>query len=175
VLLPLPIRTEGATSQVGDVARCVYARGYLVKRLTQLDPGQCYGFEVVEQQLAVGGGLLLLGGSYRLRDLPCGRTEVVATTRYVSPKQPRWLWQPIEASICRRFHRYGVSIRDVPRPPMSTLAISCRCSYPRNPGSVAELGGVAYCGCHSLVSGYPRQCWASHPFKSTHETSYAPL
>lgn len=106
LLLPLPIRTEGAKSEVGDEARCSYEGGHLLKRIIRIDPGRHYGFEVVEQNLAVGGGLALSGGCYTLRELPGGCTEVAVTTRYVSLRRPGWLWRPVEAIVCHMFHRH---------------------------------------------------------------------
>jgi len=109
MLLPLPIRTDGAKSAIGDEATCLYEGGYLLKRVTHIDPGVHCGFEVVEQNLTVGGGLKLLGGGYTLRELPHRRTEVAVTTRYESPKRPGWLWKPIEATVCHMFHRHLLS------------------------------------------------------------------
>jgi hypothetical protein len=109
LLLPLPIGTEGAKSEVGDEATCIYQGGHLRKRVTQVDPCRHYGFEVVEQNLALGGGLLLSGGCYTLHELAGGRTEVAITTRYVSRKRPGWMWKPIEAIVCHLFHRHLLS------------------------------------------------------------------
>jgi hypothetical protein len=109
LLLPLPIRTDGSKSEVGDEATCLYAGGYLLKRVTQIDPCRLYGFAVVEQKLTVGGGLILTGGCYTLRELPSQRTELAVTTRYVSNKRPAWLWKPIEATVCHLFHRHLLS------------------------------------------------------------------
>src|SRR5664279_6210822 len=106
LLLPLPIRTEGAKSAVGDQATCLYEGGHLLKRVTRIDPLRHYGFEVVEQNLSVGGGLLLSGGCYTLRELPSRRTELAVTTRYTSHKRPVWLWRPIEGIVCHLFHRH---------------------------------------------------------------------
>lgn len=106
LLLPLPIRTDGSKFEVGDEARCSYVGGHLLKRITHVDAGRHYGFEVVEQTLALGGGLTLTGGCYTLRALPGGRTEVAIATRYISNRRPGWLWQPIEAAVCHRFHRH---------------------------------------------------------------------
>jgi hypothetical protein len=106
LLLPLPVRTEGSKRAVGDVAMCLYEGGHLRKRVTHIDPGKFYGFEVVEQQLAVGNGLVLTGGCYTLRELSPRGTEVAVTTRYVSRKRPGWLWKPIEAAVCHMFHRH---------------------------------------------------------------------
>jgi len=109
LLLPLPIRTEGPNSEVGDEAVCIYEGGHLRKRITRIEPGHHYGFDVVEQALAIGGGLTLSGGCYVLRELPGGGTEVAVTTRYVGGKQPAWLWKPIEATVCHMFHRHLLS------------------------------------------------------------------
>jgi hypothetical protein len=106
LLLPRPVRTEGRKSNVGDEARCLYEGGHLRKRVTQLDRGRFYEFAVVEQDLAVGGGMKLLSGGYSLRELPNGCTEVALATSYVGVKRPRWLWTRIEAAVCHTFHRY---------------------------------------------------------------------
>ncbi len=106
LLLPRPIGTEGRKSEVGDEVRCLYDGGFLLKRVTRIDRGRHYGFEVAEQNLAVGGGMRLSGGAYTLRKLPDGRSEMALETRYVSPRRPRWLWQSIEAAICHTFHRH---------------------------------------------------------------------
>ncbi len=106
LLLPVPIRTEGRKSEVGDEARCLYEGGHLIKRVTQVEPGKRYAFVVAEQALDVRGGLKLSGGEYTLHPLGRGRTEVTLATRYSSPKRPRWLWRPIEAVVCHWFHRH---------------------------------------------------------------------
>jgi len=106
LLLPVPIRTEGRKSEVGDAARCIYEGGHLVKRVTEIDRARRYGFEVVVQELGVGGRMRLQGGWYELRALPGGGTEVETGTRYVSGKRPRWLWAPVEAAVCHMFHRH---------------------------------------------------------------------
>ena len=105
-LLPVPIRTEGKKSEVGDEALCLYVGGHLVKRVTQIDPRRLYAFAVVEQELDVGRGMKLSNGHYELRALPSGGTEVTVMTRYLSRRAPRWLWKPIEAQVCHVFHRH---------------------------------------------------------------------
>jgi hypothetical protein len=109
VLLPLPIGTEGSKLAVGDVATCLYQGGHLLKRVTQIHPRRRYEFAVVEQNLRLGGGILLSGGSYALRELRGGGTELAVTTRYVSCRRPRWLWKRIEATVCHMFHRHLLS------------------------------------------------------------------
>ena len=109
LLLPVPIRTEGKVSEVGGEAMCLYEGGHLLKRVTRIEPGQFYEFEVAEQALSVGGGMRLSGGRYTLRELADGLTEVAVETRYVSTKWPRWFWRPLERLVCHWFHRYLLS------------------------------------------------------------------
>jgi hypothetical protein len=106
LLLPVPIRTEGRIAEVGDEAKCLYEGGHLLKRLTRIENGDLYEFEVAQQALSVGGGMRLSGGRYTLRELPDGLTEVSVETRYVSTKWPRWFWRPLERLVCHWFHRY---------------------------------------------------------------------
>jgi hypothetical protein len=106
VLLPVPIRTEGKKSEVGDEALCLYHGGHLLKRVTRVERARRFEFEVSAQALRVGGGMRLTGGHYALSELPEGRTEVELATRYLSPRRPRWLWRPLEALVCHRFHKH---------------------------------------------------------------------
>jgi hypothetical protein len=106
LLLPVPIGTEKTKSTVGARVRCSYEGGHLVKRITAIDPKRHYGFDVVEQTLAIGGGLTLSGGCYTLRELPDGQTEVAVTTRYTGGRRPAWFWKPVEAAVCHLFHRH---------------------------------------------------------------------
>lgn len=118
LLLPTPIETAGRKSEIGDEARCLYHGGYLIKRVTQVEPRRRYAFEVAEQALVVGGGVKLSGGEYVISELARGRVEVRIVTRYASPRWPRWLWRPIERIVCHSFHRHilramrrGVGVR----------------------------------------------------------------
>ncbi len=126
LLLPVPIRTEGRKEAVGDEALCLYEGGNLIKRVTKVEAGSHYGFSVVKQDLEVGGGMRLSGGWYTLRELPGGRTEVEAATRYASPKRPRWLWEPVEATVCHMFHRHILKEmrRDAEKPAAAAPGIS---------------------------------------------------
>ena len=83
MLLPEPRGTEGSGSAVGNEVLCVYEGGFLRKRVTRVDPGRRYDFEVVEQRLTIAGGIRLVGGSYSLRAITEGSTRVELETRYV--------------------------------------------------------------------------------------------
>jgi len=106
LLLPVPIRSEGEISEVGDEAKCLYEGGHLLKRIMRIERGGLYEFEIAEQALSVGGGMRLSGGCYTLRERPDGRTDVAIETRYVSSRWPRWFWRPLESMVCHWFHRY---------------------------------------------------------------------
>jgi hypothetical protein len=106
LLLPRPLRTEGSKAAVGDQATCLYEGGHLLKRVTEIDKHRLYAFSVVEQQLALGRGILLTGGTYEMRALPDNRTELKVTTHYLSRHKPRWLAEPVERFVCHMFHRH---------------------------------------------------------------------
>ena len=104
-LLPIPTSTDGRASVSGELVKCHYVDGHLIKQLTNVTQPQIYAFTVVEQHLRVGRGIKLLGGGYKLRELPQARTELTLETRYTSPHRPRWLWKGMEAVTCHLFHR----------------------------------------------------------------------
>lgn len=106
LLLPLPLRAEGSRSAAGDETRCVYDRGYLVKRMTRVAAPRYAGFIVVRQKIEIAHGIRLAGGSYRLRELDDGSTQIELETRYEGSLEPRWLWRRIEAAVCHAFHRH---------------------------------------------------------------------
>jgi hypothetical protein len=106
LLLPIPIRTDGHVTEAGDEIKCCYHNGYLLKRVTQIVRGQFYAFDVIEQRLALPRAIRLSQGSYTLRELPNGGTEVSLETRYLSGNRPRWLCHRIEAAVCHLFHSH---------------------------------------------------------------------
>ncbi len=106
LLLPVPIRTEGRISEVGDNVMCSDREGDLQKRITRIEPGDLYEFEVSSQALFFKGDIRLTGGGFRLRELPDGKTEVSVETRYYNTRAPRWIWKPLEGMVCHSFHRY---------------------------------------------------------------------
>lgn len=106
LLLPEPTRTEGRKAVVGDLTRCQYREGHLLKRMTRVAPPSHCSFEVVEQELSIAGGIRLVGGSYTLSELPDHSTRVELETRYVSERSPNWLRRPLETAVCHAFHRH---------------------------------------------------------------------
>ena len=106
--LPTPIGTQGCKSEVGSDVKCRYVGGHLVKRVTRIIRGHNYAFEIVEQNLALGGIRL----SEAITHCACmskDRTRVALATHYASPNCPRWLFGRLEAAVCHSFHRYILS------------------------------------------------------------------
>ena len=103
--LPTPIGSQGCKSTIGGEVKCRYVGGHLLKRATRIVRRQNYAFEVVEQNLALGG-IRLLGGDYTLRMMAKDRTRVALATHYASPNYPRWLFGRLEAAVCHSFHHY---------------------------------------------------------------------
>lgn len=103
-LLPEPVLAHGSKSRPGDESVCVYAGGRLFKKITSVEPGRLCAFEVVGQDLPIGGGIRLLRGSYELKPADDGGTWVRLTTVYASP----WpgLFAALEAAVCHAFHRF---------------------------------------------------------------------
>lgn len=112
LLLPIPAPAKRVPLDVGAELKCFYRGGYLKKRVTRFIQGLGYAFEVVEQDLPLGRGIQLTAGSYALHELAGGGTKVAVETRYLSPNRPRWLCQPIEATVCHLFHRHILSAID---------------------------------------------------------------
>lgn len=104
IALPRPIRTEGPPPAVGVEKRCVYEGGYILKRITTLQPGVLYEFRVTEQVNVEDRAVTLLGGSIRLAPAGPGRTRVTLTTRYRPKLAARLLWRPYEYAVVHTLH-----------------------------------------------------------------------
>jgi hypothetical protein len=105
VFMPDPVRTEGKKTGVEARVRCIYKRGYLVKRITALDPPCLIQFEVTEHRLGIEGCATALEGSYAIRPSKDG-ADIVLTTRYAAYLRPRYLWKPLEKLVAGQLHRH---------------------------------------------------------------------
>ncbi len=100
-----PQYTRGRSERVGDLKVCVYQRGHLVKRITDVVPGQRLAFAVVEQDQIETDGVTLVDGSFQLEPIDGGRhTRVTLTTRYVPKLYPRWAYAWAEAWTVHTLH-----------------------------------------------------------------------
>lgn len=90
--LARPIRTTGASGAVGDVKVCLYNKGRLVKRVTEVVPGRALVFDVIEQRIGYERDVRLIGGSFVLAPEGDERTRVTLSTTYRPLLGPRWVW-----------------------------------------------------------------------------------
>jgi len=102
--LPRPVRAEGNKSAVGDVERCVYRNGHLVKVITECRRGERLAFRITEQHLHFERDVTLRDGAFLLEPLEGGRTRVVLTTRYQRHLRPAWLWEWMEREVVHTLH-----------------------------------------------------------------------
>lgn len=102
--LPRPVRTEGRKAVAGDITRCVYEKGHLVKQVTDVAEGERLAFRVIEQHLHFERDVTLLDGAFLLEPLPRAQTRVVLTTRYVRHLRPDWLWEDTERTVIHTLH-----------------------------------------------------------------------
>jgi len=104
--LPKPIRSVGNKEREGEIVRCVYDRGYLVKRISRREEDRLLAFEVVEQKLHFERDVTLLDGSFQITPSEDGSASIVVTTRYERHLSPAWLWQPIENEVVHALHEH---------------------------------------------------------------------
>ncbi len=105
LFLPHPIRSEGKKDAPGDIVRCVYEGGYLIKQITAADESGVE-FEVVEQRLGIEGLASMGRGCYSVEPAGAGRSLVRLTTCYNGHLVPRWFWRPFERILAHSLHRY---------------------------------------------------------------------
>ncbi len=124
LLLPHPLRTEGDKGCVGTTVRCIYRGGYLLKRITAVEPSHFLRFEVFEQRLGIENCVVTRGGSYQLYGNE-DTTEVVLTTNYQAYLRPRRVWHLVESFFIGQLHRHvlqGISLTLLPGNPPLRLA-----------------------------------------------------
>ncbi len=103
--LPVPLRTEGDKTRIGEAVQCLYEGGELVKQITAVQPPHLLEFDVNEQHLGIEGCVVAIGGSYQIE--PSGfETEVTLTTNYYASLRPRFIWRALESFLAHRFHRH---------------------------------------------------------------------
>ena len=82
-VLPVPVRTTGAYSAVGNVSRCLYSDGgYLTKQIRRIEAGQRIDFDIIEQTIRYAGKIALKGGTIRIEPSDDGTCSVEMTTHY---------------------------------------------------------------------------------------------
>ena len=105
--MPRALNTTGRAAAVGDVRTCVYDKGRLGKRVTEVEPGRRLAFRVVEQGFE-RHSMTLVGGGFALQALPgdVPRTRVTLWTTYRPHLAPRWCWRRFEELTVHTLHRH---------------------------------------------------------------------
>ena len=104
--MPRPLYSVGRAAAVGDLRTCVYDKGRLTKRITQVEPNRLLAFRVVEQGFE-RHAMTLYGGGFAFEPADEGgapRTRVTLTTTYRSHLSPRWCWRPFEEFTVHTLH-----------------------------------------------------------------------
>jgi hypothetical protein len=104
--LARPLHATGSIGSVGDVRTCVYNKGRLVKRVTDVQVGRLLAFEVIEQSIGYERDVRLRGGSFAFEPAEGGGTLVTLTTTYEALLVPRWCWRPFERLAAHTMHGY---------------------------------------------------------------------
>jgi hypothetical protein len=104
--LPRPLYTEGNAGAAGDLKRCVYSTGYLLKRITIHRPPRRLAFEVIEQHGVEDHSVDLIDGGFELEPVGEGATRITLETRYRPLLQARLFWRPFEHRLAHVLHNH---------------------------------------------------------------------
>ena len=104
LVVPRPVGSYGSKDQVGNVVRCEYEPGFVVKRITEVQPGRRLAFEVIEQNLGAERNVMLKDGSFEIVPRGDGQCDLVLTTRYQRQLSPRWMWESTERKVFHDVH-----------------------------------------------------------------------
>ena len=106
LVLPVPMGTTGCHGKPGDTSRCLYSDGgYLTKRMTRIDEGECVQFEIIEQSIRYHNHVKLLGGSIRVIALSENSCRVEMVTHYRCKGLTRWLAGGFVYHVVKAMHR----------------------------------------------------------------------
>lgn len=103
--MPRALYASGRVAAVGDVRTCVYDKGRLSKRVTEVEPGRRLAFAVVEQGFE-RHSMTLVGGSFEFEPAGPDRTRVTLTTTYHPHLAPRWCWRGLEDRTVHTLHNH---------------------------------------------------------------------
>lgn len=111
-VLPVPTRTTGSYSKVGNVSRCLYSDGgYLAKQITGLVGGQRIEFDIIEQSIRYAGRIVLKGGTIQIQSDDDGTSSVRMVTRYELHRAARWVPRFFINRVVKAMHE--IVIRDM--------------------------------------------------------------
>ena len=131
--LARPLRTIGSSRSIGDVKTCLYNKGHITKRVTDVDRPNRLAFDVIEQQIGYERDVRLISGSFELAAGSSGRTSITLTTTYRPLLGPRWAWEWGEDYAIHTLHAHvleGMRRKAEDEPAPTAMALPGRESNP---------------------------------------------
>jgi hypothetical protein len=111
-VLPVPVRTTGTCSNVGDISRCLYSDGgYLAKKIVQIVDGRRIDFDIIEQSIRYANRIVLKGGTIQIESHADGTSSVLMVTRYERHRAARWIPRVFIDYVVKAMHQ--IVIRDM--------------------------------------------------------------
>jgi uncharacterized protein YndB with AHSA1/START domain len=112
--LARPTATQGWSRKVGETRKCLYNKGWITKRVTQVTSNHSLHFDIVEQHIGYERDVRLTGGSFVLSPTSDGATLLTMTTHYQPLLGPRWGWAWAEHLAVGILHEYvgeGIALK----------------------------------------------------------------
>jgi hypothetical protein len=111
-VLPVPVRTTGTYSNVGDISRCLYSDGgYLAKKIAHIVDGRRIEFDIIEQSIRYANRIVLKGGTIQIESHADGTSSVLMVTRYELHRAARWVPRVFINYVVKAMHQ--IVIRDM--------------------------------------------------------------
>ncbi len=101
-----PLGAIGSSRRIGDIKKCLYNKGSITKRVTEVEPDRLLAFEVIGQHIGYERDVRLTGRSFAFEPRADGGTHVTLTTTYVPLLEPRLLWRWGEHIAVHTLHEH---------------------------------------------------------------------
>jgi len=102
--LARPLHTQGRCNAPGDTTVCIYNKGHITKRATEVVDHKRLAFDIVDQKIGYEHDVRLTGGSFEFEALEANATLVTLTTSYEPRLGPRWIWRSGERYAVQLLH-----------------------------------------------------------------------
>jgi hypothetical protein len=106
--LARPLHTIGESCEVGDEKTCVYNKGRLIKRVTNVEPYVRLEFLIIEQRIGYERDVKLRSGSFTFEPVDERHTRITLVTEYEPLNAPRPLWRWGERYAVGLLHRHVI-------------------------------------------------------------------
>lgn len=102
--LARPLHTQGRCNAPGDTTVCIYNKGHITKRATEVVDSKRLAFDIVDQKIGYEHDVRLTGGSFEFEAVGADATLVTLTTSYEPRLGPRWIWRAGERYAVHLLH-----------------------------------------------------------------------